>query len=87
MSLKFDQIRPCSAELAALERLKKIFYLPKNYPKICSWHAGSQVSDRCPLDYLFFVFFNMKPWPQHNFYDLMCRRRFREAVQTMYLVP
>ena len=25
MSSKFDQIRPCSAELAALELLKKLF--------------------------------------------------------------
>ena len=35
MSSKFDQIRPWSVELAALERLKKIFYLHvlENYPK------------------------------------------------------
>ena len=33
MSSKFDQIRPCSVELAALEHLKKIFYFLENYPK------------------------------------------------------
>ena len=40
-------------ELAALEHFKKIFYLLENYPKIFLWDAGSQVSDRCPLGYLF----------------------------------
>ena len=37
-------------ELAALDQKKKIFYLLENYFKIL---AGSQVSDRCPLGYLF----------------------------------
>ena len=33
MSSKFDQIRPWPVELAALESLKKTFYLVENYPK------------------------------------------------------
>ena len=42
--------QPWPAELAALDQLKKILYLLENYLKIL---ACSQVSDRCPLGYLF----------------------------------
>ena len=49
MNSEFGQ--PWTAELAALDQLKKkIFYLLENYLKIL---ACSQVSDRCPLGYLF----------------------------------
>ena len=44
-------------ELAALDQLKKIFYLLKNYFKIL---AGSQVSDRCLLGYLFSNYFPLQ---------------------------
>ena len=46
-----------TAELAVLNQLKteKIFYLLENYFKI---HAGSQVSDHCPLGYLFLNVFD-----------------------------
>ena len=50
MNSEFGQ--PWTAELAALDQLKKIFYLLKNYLKIL---ACSQVSDRCPLGYLLYL--------------------------------
>ena len=51
MSSKFDQTRPWSAELAALERLKNLLLTLELF-KIFLLHAGSQVIDRCPLGYL-----------------------------------
>ena len=50
MSSKLGQIQPWTAELAALDQLKKIFNLLENYLKIL---ASSQVSDRFPLGYLY----------------------------------
>ena len=59
MSSKFDQIRPWSAELAALITWELF--------KIFLWHAGSQVSDCCPLGYLFLKKSTL------NFKDAICQ--------------
>ena len=48
-----------SAELASLDQLKKSFFLIENYFEIL---VGSQVSDRCPLGYLF-----LRPCRFHEF--------------------
>ena len=58
MSLKFGRIQPWTAELAALDQLKKSFI--REYSKYLM--TCCQVSDRCPLGYMFetsdiFVFY------------------------------
>ena len=79
-------MRPCSAELAALESLKKFFYLLENYPRIFLWHAGSQVSNHCPLSYLFWAGGNTSEktglpgfWPSLTQTRLHNLRRWLEA--------
>ena len=52
MSLKFGRIQPWTAELAALDQFKKNL-LFKNIQNILM--TCCQVSDRCPLGYLFIV--------------------------------
>ena len=52
MSSKLGKNQPLTAELAALNQLNFFFYLLENYLTIL---ASSQVSDRCPLGYLFFL--------------------------------
>ena len=52
-------VQPWTAELAALDQLKKIFNLLENYLKIL---ACSQVSDRCPLSYLSKIFSSETTW-------------------------
>ena len=49
MSLKFGQLQPWTAELAALDQFKKSFN--REYSKYLM--TCCQVSDRCPLGYLF----------------------------------
>ena len=57
MSSKFDQIRPWSVELAALESLKKSFtYMYLRTIQNIFMTCWLQVSDRCPLGYLFYLF-------------------------------
>ena len=50
MSFKFDRFQPWTAELAAFDQFKQIFYLRaiQNSLMTCC-----QVSDRCPLGFLF----------------------------------
>ena len=51
MSSNFGGIPPLTSELAALDQFKKSFIREySNYLMTCC-----QVSDRCPLGYLFFV--------------------------------
>ena len=51
ISSKFGHIQPCTAELAALDRLKQSFTYLRSIQNILM--TCSQVSDRCPLGYLF----------------------------------
>ena len=56
ISLKFGQIQPCTAELAALDRLKKIFYLLEKYSKyfydmLALWATCFNVPHRCEFSY------------------------------------
>ena len=52
-SSKFGQIQPWTAELAALDQLKKIFYLLENFSKYFDELLLS--GERCPLGYLFLL--------------------------------
>ena len=52
MWMKFGRIQPWTEELAALDQLKKIFYF-RTIQYILM--TCCQVSDRCPLGYLFSI--------------------------------
>ena len=71
--LTSELVQLWTAELAALDQLKKIFYLLENYFKIL---AGSQVSDRCPLGYLF-------SWDVRGNYST--KSKVTEYVKRLYL--